>query len=59
MRMVEQETQTPTSNTDAILMIIAGLLVIGPILGAGLFYRGKGRWTSAGGYLHYIEGAFK
>ena len=54
--MVEQESQTPTSNRDALVMVIIALLVIGPIFGANLFYRGKGKWTSAGGYLHYIEG---
>jgi hypothetical protein len=55
----DENAQTPTSNRDALVMVIVALLVIGPILGAGLFYRGQGRWTSAGGYLHYIEGMMR
>tara|TARA_Y100000401_G_C8288195_1_gene207224 strand:- start:451 stop:627 length:177 start_codon:yes stop_codon:yes gene_type:complete len=58
VRKMENQ-QSTTSKREGLIFLAVLLIMIGPIVGANIFYRGKGRWTDAGGYLHYIEAMIK
>jgi len=47
-------TKKETGMLIGLIVFISAIMII-----PNIYYRGKGSWSSAGGYLHYIEGAFK
>ncbi len=47
-------TKKETAMLVGLILLISAIMII-----PNIYYRGKGSWSSSGGYLHYIEGAFK
>lgn len=53
------DERTPTTKKEGAMFLGLILFISAIMIIPNIYYRGKGSWSSAGGYLHYIEGAFK
>ena len=59
MSYVNPDEREPTTKKEGALLlavvVFLGLIIFVP----NIYYRDKGRWSGAGGYLHYIEAMVK
>ena len=59
MSYVNPDEREPTTKKEGAMFLGLILFISAIMIIPNIYYRDKGRWSGAGGYLHYIEAMVK